>query len=83
MEFPATMSGRFEVAYFPERFSFYSYYTVENTVAFFGKMRGIPPADSKKLVQQCLEKLDISDLKKPASKTSPKDSCKKWDYPVC
>lgn len=55
-------TSRNGVAYLPEKFSFYPYYTIDGVVKFYGSMKGLT---GEKLEEQChkaLKSLGIEDL---------------------
>lgn len=60
--------SRQELAYLPEKFSFYPYYTVEGVVSFFAELYGSP----KNSVGPALERVGMSSLAKRKMKTLSK-----------
>lgn len=55
--------SRMGMAYLPEKFSFYPYYTVEDVIKFYGKMQrlGIDELDTK--LEIALEKMNITGIR--------------------
>ena len=51
--------ARRTVAYLPERFSFYPYYSVHQLVAFYASLYGVDPRG----VGDCLDRMGVADLK--------------------
>ena len=51
------------VACLPEKFNFFPYYTVENTIQFFGKMRGLSGGELQGETGKALEKLGLTGIK--------------------
>lgn len=56
--------GRKALAYLPEKFKFYDYFTVEDTLDFYAHMYEVEKNDRDSVISNSLEKLGISDLKK-------------------
>lgn len=54
--------ARKTMAYLPEKFTFYPYYTVRAVLEFYGKMRGVSGSELKHQVQTALSKVKIEDL---------------------
>ena len=50
------------VAYFPEKFSFFPYYTVEDTLLFYGRMAGRDKLNARERIPYALDKCSIQDL---------------------
>lgn len=55
-------NSRMGVAFIPEKFSFFPFYTARGVLEFFGKMKGIVGAELTSQVNSALEELQISDL---------------------
>jgi ABC-type multidrug transport system ATPase subunit len=55
-------NSRMGVAFIPEKFSFFPFYTARGVLEFFGKMKGIEGAELTAQVNSALEELQISDL---------------------
>lgn len=55
-------SSRQSVGYLPEKFSFYPYYSVRETLAFYAALSGISKADTEQAIVTALQKLKISEL---------------------
>lgn len=55
-------NSRMGVAFIPEKFSFFPFYTARGVLEFFGKMKGIEGAELTAQVNNALEELQISDL---------------------
>ena len=64
--------SRNQVAYLPEKFSFYPYYTLEGVCEFYGQMKGLSGGELKSSVGQAMERLGISDLMKKKVKDCSK-----------
>lgn len=64
--------SRNHVAYLPEKFSFYPYYTLEGVCEFYGQMKGLSGTELKSSVGQAMERLGISDLMKKKVKDCSK-----------
>ncbi len=56
-------SSREGVAFIPEKFSFFPYYTVRGVLEFFGKMKGLRGPLLNDQINSALEELCITDLK--------------------
>jgi len=56
--------SRKNVAYLPEKFDFYPYYTVEGTLKFMAKLYGVKKADIQNEITRTLQSMNIEDLKK-------------------
>lgn len=54
--------ARQKVAYLPEKFSFYPYYTLKGVCEFYGMMKGIKGQELQNQVSQAMDKLGIGDL---------------------
>src|SRR3989339_978641 len=52
-----------KLAYFPEKFNFFPYFTVEGVLKFYGKMYGVSFQDLNQQIDQALEKVEIMALK--------------------
>lgn len=57
-------NSRMGLAFIPEKFSFFPFYTAEGVLEFFGHMKGLEGAELKSQVKHALEELQISDLAK-------------------
>ncbi|HLE10632.1 MAG: hypothetical protein A2504_12835 [Bdellovibrionales bacterium RIFOXYD12_FULL_39_22] len=55
--------SRRKVAFLSEKFSFYPYYTVYNTLKFYCNFRQMPETDYSKAIEAAMAKLDITALK--------------------
>lgn len=55
-------NSRMGVAFIPEKFSFFPFYTAKGVLEFFGKMKGIEGAELDSQVNSALEELQISEL---------------------
>lgn len=55
-------SSRIGVGFIPEKFSFFSYYTVRGVLEFFGTMKGLTGQDLKSQIDVALKDLDIAQL---------------------
>lgn len=55
-------NSRMGVAFIPEKFSFFPFYTARGVLEFFGKMKGIEGPELTSQVNSALEELQISDL---------------------
>jgi ABC-2 type transport system ATP-binding protein len=58
------VSLRKKIAYLPEKFNFYPYYTVQQTLAFFGAMRNLESSHIERDILKSLELLKITELLK-------------------
>ena len=65
-------SARRGVAYLPEKFGFFPYYTVEGVAEFYGKMQGLNGKDLSDQIDLNLSRLNISDLRKKKVNTLSK-----------
>ena len=54
--------SRLGVAFIPEKFSFFPFYTAKGVLEFFGKMKGIVGSDLDAQVKHALEELQITEL---------------------
>ena len=61
-EFAGAPHSRQSVGYLPDRFSFYPYYTVKDTLAFYAAMVGLEGEQVRSSIVQALDKLKISNL---------------------
>lgn len=55
-------NSRMGIAFIPEKFSFFPFYTARGVLEFFGKMKGIEGAELVTQVSNALEELQIADL---------------------
>lgn len=55
-------NSRMGIAFIPEKFSFFPFYTAKGVLEFFGKMKGIEGAELTSQVNNALEELQIADL---------------------
>ncbi len=55
-------NSRLGVAFIPEKFSFFSFYTARGVLEFFGKMKGIEGTELSSQVNSALTELNILDL---------------------
>ncbi len=55
--------ARIGVAYCPEKFYFFPYYSVEGTLHFFGKMKGLYGKELDDRLEEALNELGIADLR--------------------
>lgn len=61
--FSSTKSvARFTVAYMPEKFNFFAYYTVRGVLDFYGKMRNLNKRERDEQIPIALDKFSISNL---------------------
>jgi len=51
------------LAYFPEKFNFFPYFTVEGVLKFYGKMYGVSLQDLEQQIDKALDKVEIKVLK--------------------
>ncbi len=58
----ANKESRQQVAYLPEKFSFFPYYTLGAVCEFYGQMKGLKGDELKSACGQAMERLGISDL---------------------
>ncbi len=56
-------SARDEVGFLPEKFSFFSYYSIYGTLKFYGKMYGLKGSELNEKIEKALTRLDILDIK--------------------
>lgn len=63
---------RHDLAYMPEKFSFFPYYTAENVLKFYGRMHGIDNADLPDRVEKALRRLGIEQVRRQRIKTLSK-----------
>ena len=56
--------SRIGVYFLPEKFTFFSYYTVEGELDFYGKMQGLSDEEIKSQIPLALRKLSIEELSK-------------------
>ena len=56
--------SRIGVYFLPEKFTFFSYYTVEGELDFYGKMQGLSDEEIKSQIPLALRKLSIEELAK-------------------
>lgn len=56
------VSVRQKIAYLPERFTFYGFETVENTLKFFGRCRGLNREEILEQYPKALKKVGIEEL---------------------
>jgi ABC-2 type transport system ATP-binding protein len=56
--------SRLGLAYLPEKFNFFSYYTVEGVLAFYGKMQGLDGSQLEEAIATALDALNITELRK-------------------
>lgn len=54
--------ARFSIAYMPERFNFFHYYTVRGVLDFYGKMRNISNDKRKSDIEYALQKFNIEKI---------------------
>lgn len=57
-------NSRMGLAFIPEKFSFFPFYTAQGVLEFFGHMKGITGSELNQQVKNALEELQISDLAK-------------------
>ena len=55
-------NSRLGVAFIPEKFTFFPFYTARGVLEFFGKMKGIVGEELKSQVSTALERLQITEL---------------------
>lgn len=55
-------NSRLGVAFIPEKFSFFPFYTAKGVLEFFGKMKGVEGAELDAQVKSALSELQISEL---------------------
>lgn len=54
--------SRANLVYLPEKFNFYSYYSVNDTLKFFAEFHGVNKVDVSELIERALKKLSIDQL---------------------
>ena len=54
--------SRFGVAFIPEKFSFFPYYTVRGVLEFFGTMKGLRGHELKSQIDSAMQELNIEEL---------------------
>lgn len=64
--------SRYGIAFIPEKFSFFPYYTVRGVLEFFGSMKGIKKEELQKQIDIALEELGIQELQNRTLKTLSK-----------
>lgn len=57
-------NARTGLAYLPEKFNFFSYYTVEGVLSFYGKMQGLDGSALSEATDKALAALNITELRK-------------------
>lgn len=57
-------SSRDGLAYFPEKFYFYPYYTIEGAMEFYGQMYGLNSAETKIKIQEVAKLVGITEILK-------------------
>jgi ABC-type multidrug transport system ATPase subunit len=57
-------NSRMGMAFIPEKFSFFPFYTAEGVLEFFGNMKGLVGDELKSQVRNALEELQMTDLAK-------------------
>ena len=65
-------AARQGIAYLPEKFSFFPYYSVEGVVRFYGQMQNLRGLELKKSTEEALNKLNIWELRKRKLRTLSK-----------
>ena len=55
-------NSRNGIAFLPEKFNFFPFYTAKGVLEFFGKMKGIEGEELKTQVENALQELNISEL---------------------
>lgn len=65
-------ASRFGVAFLPEKFSFFPFYTVKGVLEFFGRMKGLQGPFLKEQIEKSLNELSIKDLEKRKLQTLSK-----------
>jgi ABC-2 type transport system ATP-binding protein len=58
----ALENSRNGVVFIPEKFSFFSFYTVKGALEFFGQMKGLYGVELQNQIQVALKELNISEL---------------------
>lgn len=56
--------SRSGLAYLPEKFNFFPYYTVEAILSFYGKMQGLDGSSLEESLVSAMEQLNITELRK-------------------
>ncbi len=64
--------SRMGIGFIPEKFSFFNYYTAYGALSFFGKMKGIEPAELHTQILKALKEFNIDELKNKKLKTLSK-----------
>ncbi len=64
--------ARMGVAFIPEKFSFFNYYTVYGALEFFGKMKAVPKDLLHDQIEGALKEFDIAELRSKKLKTLSK-----------
>jgi ABC-2 type transport system ATP-binding protein len=67
-----TPSSRSGLAFIPEKFSFFPFYTVRGVLEFFGSMKGLSESETKDQIDHALRVLNIEDLQYRKLKTLSK-----------
>lgn len=67
-----TPSSRRGLAFIPEKFSFFPFYTVRGVLEFFGSMKGLSESETKDQIDHALRVLNIEDLQHRKLKTLSK-----------
>ena len=57
-----TKESRLGVAFIPEKFTFFPYYTARGVLEFFGQMKGLSGSELKAQVEYALDEMQIRDL---------------------
>lgn len=55
-------NSRLGVAFLPEKFTFFSFYTAYGVLEFFGQMKGVPQSELKSQIESALKELHIEEL---------------------
>ena len=63
---------RSNLAYMPEKFAFFPYYTAANVMSFYGRMHGIRGAELHNRTAEVLERLDIAAISRQRVRTLSK-----------
>ena len=66
---PTSRSG---IAFIPEKFSFFAFYTVRGVLEFFGSMKGLNDFELKEQIDHALREFNIEDLQHRKLKTLSK-----------
>lgn len=56
-------SVKSRLSYLPEKFTFYSYFTIEGTLSFYAKMYGVDKSEIEAKINIALERIGILDIK--------------------